>query len=702
MDEEITVRSYGSDFASLDFDFECCDAVSCMLCDESFEVTVDPQPLLQHLLVCHRFTIAEVEQVADLRQYVLYWGKLRGVDIHDYCVVINTNCLPGDRSPTESYYLLCDKLPEDRHLRHTLTKMKLRFIVEQKEKERNDVTFSRPCIYCRRTIGGGVTQVLHHLTNQHSFTIGNPDNIVYGAQLLDLLHDKLTNLVCLCCEKVFRSFKMLRQHMRKHQHRCLNPKNKVYDKFYLRNYLRPGTPWEETKRELERESDTESLGEGDGETEWREDDTPPTTCLFCQYTTLKIPGGLFHHMRLHHNFDFELATNTFTFYQKVKIVNYIRTCIKEKRCPHCCLVFGSPEYLEQHLSQQAGHCNLPNINTPWNLPQFHIPVFENDGLLLHLEDNEMDENDPKTIPSNQPVFAEDIPSHQDSILRDPRIRHLVSQTEDDGREPQYDDREPQYYDRVYKGSAPHHDDRETQHHDRKYKDREPQHNDRKYNDREPQPHDGVYNVKGPQHNNDREAEYYGDLGILECSDGERDDDEQQDGAIMCLFCRYTSHGSLAHGQVCTHMTTQHCFDLTQVFNGLPFYTQVKLVNYIRWKTSKSECYICSRVYEDSAAMEEHRVLANHVTLPHLHLFHEQRWLRPVLESDGLLQRLRETGDSDDEDPTHPDGSRGENVFSEELHIPTTSILRDQTLRQELMYSSDAYVCRNDEDDDDDD
>ncbi|KAK3884366.1 hypothetical protein Pcinc_011377 [Petrolisthes cinctipes] len=288
MEDEVPVSSYGSDFASLDFDFECSDAVLCMLCDERFEVTVDPQPLLQHLLVRHRFTIAEVEQVADLRQYVLYWGKLRGVDINDYCVVINTNCLPGDRSPTESYYLLCDKLPEDRHLRHTLTKMKLRFIVEQKEKERNDVTFSRQCIYCRRTIGGGVTQVLHHLTNQHSFTIGNPDNIVYGAQLLDLLHDKLTNLVCLCCEKVFRSFKMLRQHMRKHQHRCLNPKNKIYDRFYLRNYLRPGTPWEETKRELERESDTESLGDGDGETEWREDDTPPTTCLFCQYTTLKL------------------------------------------------------------------------------------------------------------------------------------------------------------------------------------------------------------------------------------------------------------------------------------------------------------------------------------------------------------------------------------------------------------------------------
>lgn len=33
--------------------------------------------------------------------------------------------------------------------------------------------------------------------------------------------------------------------------------------------------------------------------------------------------------------------------------------------------------------------------------RFHFPVVENDGLLLHLEDNEMDENDPKTLPANQ-------------------------------------------------------------------------------------------------------------------------------------------------------------------------------------------------------------------------------------------------------------------------------------------------------------
>lgn len=70
------------------------------------------------------------------------------------------------------------------------------------------------------------------------------------------------------------------------------------------------------------------------------------------------------------------------------------------------------------------------------------------------------------------------------------------------------------------------------------------------------------------------------LDLAGCCSGEKED---EDGAVMCLFCRYTSHGSLAHSQVCTHMTAQHCFDLSDVVSGLPFYTQVKLINYIRWK-----------------------------------------------------------------------------------------------------------------------
>lgn len=41
------------------------------------------------------------------------------------------------------------------------------------------------------------------------------------------------------------------------------------------------------------------------------------------------------------------------------------------------------------------------------------------------------------------------------------------------------------------------------------------------------------------------------------------------------------------------------------------------------------------------------------------MFDPSSWLKPILEGDGLLQRLREDGDSDDEDPSVPDSSREE-------------------------------------------
>ena len=47
----------------------------------------------------------------------------------------------------------------------------------------------------------------------------------------------LCSLLCLYCERTFRDQATLRDHMRKKQHRKVNPQNKAYDKFYLINYL---------------------------------------------------------------------------------------------------------------------------------------------------------------------------------------------------------------------------------------------------------------------------------------------------------------------------------------------------------------------------------------------------------------------------------------------------------------------------------
>lgn len=42
---------------------------------------------------------------------------------------------------------------------------------------------------------------------------------------------------CLYCEKTFRDKTTLKDHMRKKQHRRINARNNVYDRFYIINYL---------------------------------------------------------------------------------------------------------------------------------------------------------------------------------------------------------------------------------------------------------------------------------------------------------------------------------------------------------------------------------------------------------------------------------------------------------------------------------
>lgn len=45
------------------------------------------------------------------------------------------------------------------------------------------------------------------------------------------------SLQCLFCEKLFKDRTALKDHMRKKQHKKINPKNKEYDRFYVINYL---------------------------------------------------------------------------------------------------------------------------------------------------------------------------------------------------------------------------------------------------------------------------------------------------------------------------------------------------------------------------------------------------------------------------------------------------------------------------------
>ena len=76
--------------------------------------------------------------------------------------------------------------------------------------------------------------------------------MVYVEELLDILEEKLDKLVCIYCEKVFKSREVLKEHMRKKNHKKINPRNSNYDKFYLVNYLEFGKKWEQSRENEEK------------------------------------------------------------------------------------------------------------------------------------------------------------------------------------------------------------------------------------------------------------------------------------------------------------------------------------------------------------------------------------------------------------------------------------------------------------------
>ena len=113
--------------------------------------------------------------------------------------------------------------------------------------------FKRSCFFCRTIFEGSYAKLLDHMAFDHNFSVGQPHNLVYVEELLDVLENKLDNLVCIFCEKVFKNREVLKEHMRKKNHKKINPRNAAYDKYYLINYLEMGKSWEQVARERDYE-----------------------------------------------------------------------------------------------------------------------------------------------------------------------------------------------------------------------------------------------------------------------------------------------------------------------------------------------------------------------------------------------------------------------------------------------------------------
>ncbi|XP_019508581.1 PREDICTED: zinc finger protein 277 isoform X1 [Hipposideros armiger] len=364
---------------------EASPSVPCVFCEERVPAA-EQDKLLKHMIIEHKIVIADVKLVADFPRYILYWRKrFAEQPITDFCSVIRINST-APLEEQDNYFLLCDVLPEDRVLREELQKQRLKEILEQQQQERNDNSFHGICMFCNEEFLGNRSVLLNHMAREHAFNIGLPDNIVNCSEYLRTLQKKLDDLQCLYCEKTFRDKNTLKDHMRKKQHRRINPKNREYDQFYVINYLELGKSWEEVQSEDDRELPDHQ------EDDWSDWEEHPVAavCLFCEKRA-ETMEKLCDHMEDAHGFDLlkiksELGLN---FYQQVKLVNFIRRQVHQCRCYGCRVKFNSKADLRTHMEEAKHTSLLPEVKT-WDQPEYYFPTYENDTLLCTLSDSESD------------------------------------------------------------------------------------------------------------------------------------------------------------------------------------------------------------------------------------------------------------------------------------------------------------------------
>lgn len=398
---------------------------------------------LKHLLERHDFVLGEVNLISDLPEYVDYWRrKFQKAPLSKYCTVMKAK-RETDEDQKKEFYFLSDVLPEDKELRQHLQIKKLQHVLKVQETEREDPDFHRSCLFCR-SMSKSAKDLFNHMAFSHNFSVGQPDNLVFVQELLDLLEKQLNDLVCIFCEKTFKNRDVLKEHMRKKSHKKINPKNSSYDKFYVVNYLEFGKKWSSKHSndffddELPTgfdDVDQEEEGEENDWSHWRE--LSGAVCLFCPAIYENV-DDLFRHLKEVHRFDYATIRkeHALSFYHQIKLINFIRRKVYLNTCIHCGEKFPDQEQLFQHASE-LDHLKLPVDKSEWDQSQFFFPTYENDNLLCFLEDAQVGEGDRQNAEPEDPedagvpVYPEDVDVKlQDSILREQEFRNsLVSRNQ---------------------------------------------------------------------------------------------------------------------------------------------------------------------------------------------------------------------------------------------------------------------------------
>ena len=265
---------------------------------------------------------------------------------------------------------MSDELPEEKTIREKLNIYLLEKCLKQQELERNDQNYKRDCLFCFEPIGNNKAQILEHMSKEHNFNIGNADNIVYFDEFYQRLQDRFDRFQCLYCEKIFYNKQILKEHMRKKQHKCISPSNKEFDKYYIINYLEYSKVWQDLKSEKDIDEIDPLQDENNNEIDdWNDD---PGLCLYCLFCDdcFEKEDGILDHMLSKHDFDLKsiITNRNLSFYNQIKLINYIR----RQQCSNICFIckteFDLKDDLLKHLETNEHIKQFPDQDL-WDQPE---------------------------------------------------------------------------------------------------------------------------------------------------------------------------------------------------------------------------------------------------------------------------------------------------------------------------------------------
>ncbi|KAG0264747.1 hypothetical protein BG011_006177 [Mortierella polycephala] len=371
--------------------FQSCDMV---------DPLTDSTSLVAHLKAAHKICFKNIHHMFILLdRYLSHWAEeIEAKGIENVAV----------KEEGEEFFTIDPAVSvADRSLRDEIQREKLNEILKTQEKERNDdAKLKRKCLFCKNVCENRPI-LFKHMFAEHNFNIGLPDNLVNVNEFLDMLETKLTGLQCLYCEKTFTSPAVLRKHMRKKKHFKISARNRLYDQFYVINYLEPGKNWENFEHDR---YDSDDDRRDDSWADWDDAlEDEKTKCLF-EDSYFSSAQATRDHMKTNHGFDLDGERHRLglDFYQTVSLINYIRrqtmlgmcfSCLKKKPEEDKAAFDDSEDeeknqedWLVKHLKEQGCGAKVPSKDADfWKDAQFLLPMLENDPLLMIFGEEESDD-----------------------------------------------------------------------------------------------------------------------------------------------------------------------------------------------------------------------------------------------------------------------------------------------------------------------